>query len=39
MFRTTLNIFLKSREKLLIKRRKIQLKNRPLSQKRLKEEG
>ena len=36
--RTTFNAFFKSRQKLLIKRRKIQRKNRPISNKRLKEE-
>lgn len=35
---TTLTSFLKSRQKVLLKRRKVQLKNRPMSTKRLKEE-
>lgn len=35
---TTLTSFLKSRQKVLLKRRKVQLKNRPRSTKRLKEE-
>ena len=38
MLRTTLNIFAKSRQKILIKRRKAQLKNRSVSNIRLKEE-
>ena len=36
MLRTTLNIFTKSRQKILLKRRKVQLKNRAVSTKRLK---
>lgn len=35
---TTCTRFFRSRQKLLIKRRKIALKNRPISSKRLKEE-
>lgn len=35
---TTVASFLKSRQKILIKRRKVQLRNRPVSQKRLTEE-